>query len=217
MNGINSYCNISDDSQCTEPPLAPKSLDKPTLDKCPDKELEVTINHGSENTIYKLNLQIQNITTELEAIKMFVKEQFYLIKKSTAETDHQSEPQRNKEFMELLQQQNKNLVEENKSKTTIIQILIENHNHLNKVDLESNSTKNFEIVTRKSNKKQSIHKADKIKCSNRYGTLYTDDKDNESCNSYDIVPLQTAVPHLTKFLMKSHRVIFKRKKIEKSQ
>ena len=43
--------------------------------------------------------------------------------------------------IERLQQQNKNLVEENKSKTTIIQVFIENQNHLNKVYLESNSTK----------------------------------------------------------------------------
>ena len=145
----------------------------------------MAINDDTENTICKLNLQIQNITTELEAIKMFVKEQFYIIKKSTAEIDHQSEPQRNKEFIELLQQQNKNLMEVNKSKTTIIQMLIENQNLLNKVDLESNSTKKFEIVTRKSNKKQSIHKADETKCSNRYETLDTDDNDDESCNSYD--------------------------------
>ena len=83
---------------------------------------------------------------------MFVKEQFYLIKKSTAEIDHQSEPQRNKEFIELLRQQNKNLVKENKSRTTIIQMLIENQNVSNEVDLESNSTKKIEIVTQKSNK-----------------------------------------------------------------
>ena len=144
----------------------------------------MAINHDTENTICKLNLQIQNITTELEAIKIFVKEQFYLIKKSTVEIHHQSEPQRNKEFIEL-QQQKKNHVEENKSKTTTIQMLIENQNLLNKLDLESNSTKKFEIVTRKSNKKQRIHKADEIKCSNRYGTLDTDDNDDESCNSYD--------------------------------
>ena len=121
--------------------LAPKSLDKPMLDKCPDKELEVTINHDTENAIYKLNLQIQNITTQLEAIKMFVKEQFYLIKKSTAEIDHQSKLQRSIEFVVLFQHQNKNLVEEKKSKTTIIQMLIENQNLLNKVDLESNNKK----------------------------------------------------------------------------
>ena len=64
-------------------------------------------------------------------------------------------------------------------------MLIENQNLLNKVDLESNSTKKFEIVTQKSNKKQSIHKADETKCSNRYETLDTDDNDDESCNSYD--------------------------------
>ena len=68
---------------------------------------------------------------------MFVKKQFYLIKKSLTEIDNQSKPQPNKEFIELLQQQNKNLVEENKSRTTIIQMIIENQNNLNKVDLES--------------------------------------------------------------------------------
>ena len=47
-------------------------------------------------------------------MKMFVKEQFYLIIKSLSEIDNQSEPQRNKEFIEPLQQQNKNMVEENK-------------------------------------------------------------------------------------------------------
>ena len=55
-NGDNSYYNISNDSQCTEPPLALNSIDKPTLNKCPNKELEVTINHDTENTIHKLNL-----------------------------------------------------------------------------------------------------------------------------------------------------------------
>ena len=30
------------------------------------------------------------------------------------------------------------------------------------------------------------------------------------------VPLQTAIPHLTKVLKKSHRVTYKKKKIEKS-
>ena len=137
-NGVNSYYNISDGSQRTETFLATNSLEISTLNKRPNKELEVAIINDTENTI-KLNLQIQNITTELEAIKMFVKEQFYLIRKSLTEIDNQSATQRNKEFIELLQQQNKNLVEENKSKTTIIQILIENQNHLNKVDLESNS------------------------------------------------------------------------------
>ena len=74
----------------------------------------MTIINDTENTIHKLILQIQDITTELKAIKMFVKEQFYLIKKSSTEIENQCEPQRNKQFIELLQQQNKNLEEEKK-------------------------------------------------------------------------------------------------------
>ena len=72
-------------------------------------------------------------------------------------------------------------MEESKSETTIILMLIENQNNLNK-DLESNSTQKFEGVTRKSNRKQSIHKTDGIKFSNRYETHDNNDK---SFNSYD--------------------------------
>ena len=57
--GVNSYYNISDDIQRTEPPLAPNSLDTPTLDTCPNKGLEVTIINDTENTLHELNLQIQ--------------------------------------------------------------------------------------------------------------------------------------------------------------
>ena len=64
-------------------------------------------------------------------------------------------------------------------------MLLENLNNLNKVNLKSNSTQRFEAVTRKSNRKQRIHKTDEIKCYNRYETLYRDDNDDESCNSYD--------------------------------
>ena len=64
-------------------------------------------------------------------------------------------------------------------------MLIKNQNHLNKVDLESNSTKKYEVVTRKSNRKQSICKTDELKYSNWYETLYTDDNDDETCNSYN--------------------------------
>ena len=79
------------------------------LDKCPNKELEVTVINYNENTIHILNLQIQDVAAELEAIKMFVKKN-YLTKNSLTEIDNQSELQGNKEFIELLQKQNKKLV-----------------------------------------------------------------------------------------------------------
>ena len=56
--------------------------------------------------------------------------------------------QRNKQFIELLQQQNKNLAEENKAKTIVIQMLVENQNNLNKADLESNPKPKFETHTK---------------------------------------------------------------------
>ena len=62
---------------------------------------------------------------------------------------------------------------------------VENQNWFNKVNLESNSTQKFEIVTQKFNPKLSFPKTDVNKCSNRYKTLYADDNDDKSCNSYD--------------------------------
>ena len=64
-------------------------------------------------------------------------------------------------------------------------MLIENQNRLNEVGIESNSTQNFETVTGKSKRKQSIHKTDEIKCFNRYETLYRDGNDDESGHSCD--------------------------------
>ena len=64
-------------------------------------------------------------------------------------------------------------------------MLIENQNRLNEVGIESNSTQNFETVTGKSKRKQSIHKTDEIKCFNRYEALYRDRNDDESGHSCD--------------------------------
>ena len=64
-------------------------------------------------------------------------------------------------------------------------MLIEIQNHLNKIDLESNSIQKFEPATRKSNRKLNIYKTDELKCSIKYERLYRDDNDGESCNSYN--------------------------------
>ena len=68
--------------------------------------------------------KVYDLTTEIKAIKMFIKDQFYVIKKSIADFSNQPEQQSNKEIIELLQEQNKLLIEENKSKTTIIECLL---------------------------------------------------------------------------------------------
>lgn len=73
-----------------------------------------------------------------------MKEQFHLMNKFLTETNNQHEPHRNKEFIELPQQQ--------------IQILVENQRNLSKVDFEPNSTREFKTVTQKSNRNLSIQK-----------------------------------------------------------
>ena len=97
-------------------------------------------------------------------------------------------------------------------------MLVENQNHLNKVDLESNSTKK---TLKLSHENQTENKASKklIKLNVLIGMKHFIQMImmiNLAIHTI-VVPLQTAVPHLTKFLTKSHRVIYKRKKIGKFQ
>ena len=63
--------------------------------------------------------------------------------KSIADITKQSEQQNNEEIIELLQKQNKLLIEENKSKATIIEMLAESQN---KWRNDQKSTEKFEIV-----------------------------------------------------------------------
>ena len=69
-----------------------------------------------DNQVYDL--------TSVEAIKMLIKEQFYVMKESVADFTNQSEQQSNKEIIELLQKQNKLLTEENKQKSTFTKMFV---------------------------------------------------------------------------------------------
>ena len=55
--------------------------------------------------------QVFGLTTEIEPIKVFFKEQFYVIKRNIADITKQSEEQNNKEIIKLLQEQNKLLID----------------------------------------------------------------------------------------------------------
>ena len=69
-------------------------------------------------------------------------------------------------------------------KTTIIKILVENQNTLNRLSWESNATQLIKIVTWKSKQKLSIPKTEETNFSGSYETLYTDDNDDKSNSSY---------------------------------
>ena len=62
--------------------------------------------------------------TSVEAIKMLIKEQFYVIKESVADFTNQLEQQSNKDIIELLQKQNKLLTEENNQNLPLLKCLL---------------------------------------------------------------------------------------------
>ena len=106
-----------------ETPLPPESITTPML-----YNLQRFTN---ENALLKE--QIQKLATKIEAVKMFMKEQLFLLEKvqkdKNEEEEHSSE---NLELVKLLRQQNASLLEENVSKNEIIKILSENLSIMNK-------------------------------------------------------------------------------------
>ena len=183
-NGVNSFYITNIESESSESPLIQTFSDTPKIKDFSKTKLNDNDKSSdlAENKNYMCDNQVYDLTTEIEAIKMFIKEQFYVIKKSIADISNHSEQQNNKEIIELLQEQNKLLIEENKSKTTIIEMLVESQN---KSRNDQKSTEKFEVVKhRKYCKPRSIEN-EQINCQNRYETLYTDGNDEESENSSD--------------------------------
>ena len=60
-------------------------------------------------------------------IKLFIKEQLYVIKKAISDIKKEESVNENAKLIEYLQKANQNLDQENDSKTTIIKILAENN------------------------------------------------------------------------------------------
>ena len=85
----------------------------------------------NENALLKE--QIQNLAAEIEAVKMFMKEQLFLLNKTQKDkSDEEEHSSENSELVKLLRQQNASLLEENASKNEIIKILPENFDIVNK-------------------------------------------------------------------------------------
>ena len=74
------------------------------------------------------------------------------------------------------------MIEENKSKTTIIKMLVENQN---KSRNDQKTTEKFEVLKNSKYCKPRKIENEPINCQNRYETLYTDGNDEESENSSD--------------------------------
>ena len=102
----------------------------------------------------ELNLMkdhIKTLETENEAIKLFIKEQFYVIKKSISDIKKEETTNENVKLIHYLQKRNEELEEENDSKTTIIKILAENKTFY--IPTTQSNAKQFKLVKRKTDHK----------------------------------------------------------------
>ena len=100
----------------------------------------------------ELNLMkdhIKTLETENEAIKLFIKEQLYVIKKSNRDIKNEETVNENPMLIEYLQKANQKLEQEIDSKTTIIKILAKNNT--SNIPTTQNNTEQFKLVKRKTN------------------------------------------------------------------
>ena len=106
--------------------LAQDSIETP-------KRRALVINKISNNTneIFDLHKYVQSLDTEMKTMKLFIKEQFYLLKKSILEIKRSTDTTDNSitRTTDLLGKHIEFLLLENASKNTINKILAENQQH----------------------------------------------------------------------------------------
>ena len=123
---MNSIYIINNQTESSESPLIQTLTGTPKIKDFFKTKLNDNgkSSYPARNNNYMCDNQVYDLTTEIEAVKMFIKEQYYVIKKSITDILNQSEQQSNKEIIYLLQEQNKLLIEENTSKTAIMKCLL---------------------------------------------------------------------------------------------
>ena len=141
---------------------------------------------GNNDEISDLHKYGQSLATEMEAMKLFIKEQFCLLKKSISEINSNTDATDNSitETTDLLRKHIELLLQENASKNTIIKILAENQQHASNTK-EVVSSESFKTVKGNFIKNRYKPKSQNVVCSNRYDTLYPTDDSEESDSSSD--------------------------------
>ena len=105
----------------------------------------------SENALLKE--QMQNLAAEIEAVKMFMKVQLFLLKKTQKDkSDEEGHSNENSQHVKLLRRRNALLLEESASKNEIIKIPSENLSIVNKNMCDTNlkPEEKYQTVMRKS-------------------------------------------------------------------
>ena len=141
---------------------------------------------GNNNEIYDLHKYVQSLATEMEAMKLFTREQFCLLKKSISEINSNNDATGNSitETTDLLRNHIEFLLQENASKNTIIKILAENQQHASTTK-EVVSYESFKTVKGNFIKNRYKPKSQNVVCCNRNDSLYPTDNSEESDSSSD--------------------------------
>ena len=125
-----------------EAPLLQDNIETP-------KRRTLIINETESKTdeIYDLHGYIQSLTTEVETMKLLMKEELYLLKKSISQINSNTDATENgiTETTDFFPKENEFLLQENASKNTIIKILAENQEHTNNTK-EIDSSDSFKTV-----------------------------------------------------------------------
>ena len=143
------------------------------------KEKSTSFSFGeAENDIQN---QINFLHSEFEALKLFIQDQVYILKKPSEDRSTSKKPDcdDDKNMIANLQNQNKHLLQENATKNTIIQILVENQKKSSE-SLTKHTESPFQKVKGKSKRIKHIENQGGVICSNRYEKLYTSDESDES-------------------------------------
>ena len=86
-NDVNSFYIINNESECSESPLIETFMDTPKIKYFSKTKLSDNDKSSdpAENNNYMCENEVYDLITEIEAIKMFIKEQFCVTKKETAD------------------------------------------------------------------------------------------------------------------------------------
>ena len=97
----------------------------------PQRRTLVINDIGNNDEIYDLHKYVQSLATEMEAMKLFIKEQFCLLKKSISEINSNTDATDNSitETTDLLRKHIEFLLQENPFKNTAIKVLAENQQY----------------------------------------------------------------------------------------
>ena len=158
------------------------------------KRRTLVINEIGNNTneIYDLHKYMQSLATEMETMKLFITEQFYLLKRSISEINSSTDVTDNSitETADFLRRHIEFLLQENASKDTIIKILAENQQHASNTK-EVVSSESFKTVKGNFIKNRYKPKSQNVVCSNRYDTLYLTSDSHESDSNSDAETLSS--------------------------